>query len=161
MVADLPGLISGASEGAGLGHLFLRHLSRTRLLLHIVDVSTLDPEIDPVTAAVEEIHTITEELRLYSPELNKKPRWLVLNKMDMIDEPDALRQAIIERLDWDGPVFSISALTGAGTKEITLKIQSWLDAQRREELEQQERAAGTYVESDPRFDENRQNIDDN
>lgn len=160
VVADLPGLISGASEGAGLGHLFLRHLSRTRLLLHIVDVSTLDPEIDPVEAAIEEIHTITEELRLYSPDLNEKPRWLVLNKLDMVDGSEALRDAIIKRLNWTGPVFAISALTGAGTKELTLKIQSWLDEERRIELEEQEKAAGTYIENDPRFDEGRQNIDE-
>lgn len=159
VVADLPGLISGASEGAGLGHLFLRHLSRTRLLLHIVDVSTLDPDVDPVEAAVEEINTIIEELRLYSPELQEKPRWLVLNKLDMVAEPEALRDAIIQRLDWKEPVFAISALTGQGTKEITFKIQSWLDEQRRAELEEQEKAADTYVEADPRFDENRQNID--
>ncbi|HLS42011.1 MAG TPA: GTPase ObgE [Paenalcaligenes sp.] len=159
VVADLPGLISGASEGAGLGHLFLRHLSRTRLLLHIVDVSTLDPELDPVDEAITQINAIVEELRLYSPELNDKPRWLILNKLDMVEDPDALRQAIIQRLGWEGPVFSMSALTGAGTKEITLKVQEWLDNQRRLELEAQEKLAGTYIERDPRFDESRQNID--
>src|SRR5690554_3377694 len=103
VIADLPGLISGASEGAGLGHLFLRHLSRTRLLLHIVDVSNLDPEVDAVDKAAAEIEEIVEELRLYSPELYKKPRWLALNKLDMVEDPEGFKQQLLERIKWTGP----------------------------------------------------------
>ena len=87
MVADIPGLIEGASEGAGLGHLFLRHLARTRVLLHLVDVSTPDPDADPVEQAVIDARAIVEELRRYDPELADKPRWLVLNKLDMVADP--------------------------------------------------------------------------
>lgn len=155
VIADIPGLIEGASEGAGLGHLFLRHLTRTRLLLHILDVSTLDPEIDVVEKAVTEARAIVEELRLYSEELYEKPRWLILNKLDMVDNPEELKARLIEELQWEGPVFSISALTGAGTQELVFKIQEWLDQQRLAEQEAQDRAAGTYVHSDPRFDESR------
>ena len=87
VVADIPGLIEGASEGAGLGHLFLRHLARTRVLLHLVDVSTPDPDADPVEQAVIDARAIVEELRRYDPELADKPRWLVLNKLDMVADP--------------------------------------------------------------------------
>src|SRR5690606_14798704 len=82
VVADIPGLIEGASEGAGLGHLFLRHLSRTRVLLHLVDVVGLDPDQDPVQVAAQNVRAIAEELRKYDAELHAKPRWLVLNKLD-------------------------------------------------------------------------------
>lgn len=159
VVADLPGLIEGASEGAGLGHLFLRHLSRTRLLLHIVDVSTLDADIDPVEAALEQIQVITSELNLYSEELGDKPRWLALNKLDMVDDPDALRAELVKRLDWKAPIYGISALTGLGTEDLVRDIQNWLDEQRRQQQEAEEKAAGTFVQADPRFDEKRQNID--
>lgn len=159
VVADLPGLIAGASEGAGLGHLFLRHLSRTGLLLHIVDVSSFDPEVDPVDAAVEQIETITDELLRYSSDLKDKPRWLVLNKMDMVTDPEALQAAITQRLDWQNPVFRISALSGDGTQELCLRIQSWLDTTRQAAKEQAEQAAADYTPTDPRFDDTRQNID--
>ncbi|NHC60404.1 GTPase ObgE [Paenalcaligenes suwonensis] len=159
VIADLPGLIEGASEGAGLGHLFLRHLSRTRLLLHIVDVSTLDQDVDPVEAALEQIQVITAELNLYSEELGDKPRWLALNKLDMVDDPESLRQELIKRLDWKAPIYGISALTGQGTEDLVRDIQNWLDEQRRLQQEADEKAAGTFVEPDPRFDEKRQNID--
>ena len=159
VIADLPGLIEGASEGAGLGHLFLRHLSRTRLLLHIVDVSTLDQDIDPVEAALEQIQVITAELNLYSEELGDKPRWLALNKLDMVDDPESLRKELIKRLDWKAPIYGISALTGQGTEDLVRDIQNWLDEQRRLQQEADEKAAGTFVEADPRFDEKRQNID--
>ena len=155
VVADLPGLIEGASEGAGLGHLFLRHLTRTRLLLHILDVSSLDPDEDVVAKAVGEARAIVEELRLYSEELYAKPRWLVLNKLDMVDNAEELKTRLLEELAWEGPVFSISALTGAGTQELVLKIQDWLDKQRIAEQEAQDRAAGTFIHDDPRFDESR------
>lgn len=159
VIADLPGLISGASEGAGLGHLFLRHLSRTRLLLHIVDVSNLDPEIDALDKAAEEIETIVEELRLYSPELYDKPRWLALNKLDMVSDPDAFKAQLIERIQWKGPVFGISALTGQGTQQLVLNMQSWLDQQKAEEQRIADEAAADFEPDDPRFKPNRQNID--
>lgn len=159
VIADLPGLISGASEGAGLGHLFLRHLSRTRLLLHIVDVSSLDPEVDAVAKAAAEIEEIVEELRLYSPELYKKPRWLALNKLDMVEDPEGFKQQLLERIQWTGPVFSISALTGQGTQQLVFKMQEWLDQQKAEEQRLADEAAVDYEPSDPRFKPNRQNID--
>lgn len=159
VIADLPGLISGASEGAGLGHLFLRHLSRTRLLLHIVDVSNLDPEVDAVDKAAAEIEEIVEELRLYSPELYKKPRWLALNKLDMVEDPEGFKQQLLERIKWTGPVFSISALTGQGTQQLVFKMQEWLDQQKAEEQRVADEAAVDYEPSDPRFKPNRQNID--
>lgn len=159
VIADLPGLISGASEGAGLGHLFLRHLSRTRLLLHIVDVSSLDPEVDAVDKAAAEIEEIVEELRLYSPELYKKPRWLALNKLDMVEDPEGFKQQLLERIKWTGPVFSISALTGQGTQQLVFKMQEWLDQQKAEEQRVADEAAVDYEPSDPRFKPNRQNID--
>ncbi|HUH41418.1 MAG TPA: GTPase ObgE, partial [Castellaniella sp.] len=87
VIADIPGLIEGASEGAGLGHLFLRHLSRTRVLLHILDVYSPDPDIDACAQAANDARAILLELQRYSPELYEKPRWLVLNKLDMVDDP--------------------------------------------------------------------------
>ena len=112
VVADLPGLIEGASEGAGLGHLFLRHLQRTRLLLHVVDMAPFDDSIDVVVQA----RAIVNELKKYDQALYRKPRWLVLNKLDMV--PEAERQArvkdVVRRLRFKGPVFEISALTHQG-----------------------------------------------
>lgn len=159
VIADLPGLIEGASEGAGLGHLFLRHLSRTRLLLHIVDVSNLDPEIDTLEKAVTDVETIVDELRLYSADLYDKPRWLVLNKIDMVADADAFMQQLIVRLDWQGPVFGISALTGEGTKQLVQKVQSHLDQQQADTQQAEEEAAADFEPDDPRFKPNRQNID--
>ncbi len=124
VIADIPGLIEGAAEGAGLGHRFLRHLQRTRLLLHLVDVYPFDPSRDPV----QEAKAIIEELRKYDPELHRKPRWLVLNKLDMID-PDARDQVVarlVDGLDWHGPVFAISALTGEGCRALCLAVWQYL-----------------------------------
>src|SRR5690606_28999083 len=117
VVADIPGLIEGASEGAGLGHLFLRHLARTRVLLHLVDIASPDPDTDPIGQAVADARAIVEELRRYDPELAAKPRWLVLNKLDMVADPDAARQRFVELFDWQGPVFAISGLNGDGTQD--------------------------------------------
>ena len=119
VVADIPGLIEGAAEGAGLGIQFLKHLARTRLLLHLVDVLPPD-ESDPV----EEARAIVRELEKYSPELGAKERWLVLNKIDLIpeDEREAHCQAIIEGLDWQGPVFRIAALSKLGTDPLCQRI---------------------------------------
>ncbi len=112
VVADIPGLIEGAAEGAGLGHLFLRHLQRTHLLLHLVDFAPFDDSIDPVLQA----RAIAAELKKYDLGLHAKPRWLVLNKIDMVpaEEREQRVKAFVRRLRWKGPVFEISALTHAG-----------------------------------------------
>ncbi|MDS1140334.1 GTPase ObgE [Pusillimonas sp. SM2304] len=155
VIADIPGLIEGASEGAGLGHLFLRHLSRTRVLLHLVDVSSPDPSIDPVEQATKDARAIVEELRLYDNDLYEKPRWLVLNKLDMVDHPDEVKQRMCDALGWTGPVFGISALTGDGAQELTWRLQEWLDAERERSNIAQDKAEGTYIADDPRFDDTR------
>jgi len=116
VVADIPGLIEGAAEGAGLGHHFLRHLQRTRLLWHVIDVAPLDSDVDPVAQA----RAVLEELRKYDVALYKKPRWLVLNKVDMVPaaQRDALTRSIVRRLRWKGPVFAVSALAREGLKPL-------------------------------------------
>ena len=125
VVADIPGLIAGAAEGAGLGHQFLRHLSRTGLLLHLIDVAPYSEDQDPVRDA----KAIIAELRKYDPSLHRKPRWLVLNKIDLI--PEAKRAEIIKRilkgLRWRGPHFSISSLTGEGCQQLIYAIMEALE----------------------------------
>jgi GTP-binding protein len=120
VVADIPGLIEGASEGAGLGHQFLRHLQRTRLLLHIVDAAPFDEAVDPVVQA----RAIVAELKKYDPALHAKPRWLVFNKLDMVpqDEREALVKGWVRRLRYKGPVFAISALARDGLQPLVEKI---------------------------------------
>jgi GTPase len=126
VVADIPGLIEGAAEGAGLGHQFLRHLQRTRLLLHIVDLAPLDPAADPVRDA----KAIVEELRRYDEALHAKPRWLVLNKLDLVpaDERERRVKAFVRALRWKGPVYAIAAISGDGCRPLVFAIQDWLDA---------------------------------
>ena len=116
VVADIPGLIEGASEGAGLGHLFLRHLQRTHLLLHLVDFAPFDDTVDPVAQA----RAIVAELKKYDQALYDKPRWLVLNKIDMVPAEDRERRVkdFVKRLKWKGPVFQISALTREGCEPL-------------------------------------------
>jgi GTP-binding protein len=160
VVADIPGLIEGASEGAGLGHLFLRHLSRTRVLLHLVDVAGLDPDQDPVEVAAHNVRAIAEELRKYDAELHAKPRWLVLNKLDMVNDPQDIQQRLCKQLQWDGPVFAISALSGDGTQALIWALQDYLDAEKGREMAEQDKAAEAYVPEDPRFDESRRNLND-
>ncbi|MCD6046939.1 MAG: obgE [Gammaproteobacteria bacterium] len=125
VIADIPGLIEGAAEGAGLGIQFLKHLERTRLLLHLVDVSPLDGS-DPVDSA----KIIVRELEKYSETLAQKPRWLVLNKIDQVleDEVEERCAEIIKGLDWDGPVFYISALKGEGTQSLCYAIMDFLSS---------------------------------
>ena len=126
VVADIPGLIEGAAEGAGLGHQFLRHLQRTRLLLHLVDIEPPDPAADPVADA----RAIAKELEKYDPQLAAKPRWLVLNKLDLVpeDEREARSKAFVKALRWTEPVFGISAISGDGCRALIFAIQDWLDA---------------------------------
>ncbi|MHB8495379.1 MAG: Obg family GTPase CgtA [Casimicrobiaceae bacterium] len=125
VVADIPGLIEGAAAGAGLGHQFLRHLQRTRLLLHLVDIAPLDPDANPVGDA----RAIVEELRKYDPALHDKPRWLVLNKLDLVPEAEreARTKAFVRKYRWKGRWFGISAIDGGGCRELTFAIQAWLD----------------------------------
>jgi GTP-binding protein len=129
VIADIPGLIEGAAEGAGLGHQFLRHLQRTRLLLHLVDLSPRWEGGDPV----REARAIVEELKKYDPALYEKPRWLVLNKLDMVDEGerDAVVAKFVADYGWEGPVFGISALDGTGCGALTYAVMDYLDTQAR------------------------------
>ncbi|MDM0007338.1 GTPase ObgE [Variovorax sp. J22G73] len=127
VVADLPGLIEGAAEGAGLGHLFLRHLQRTRLLLHVIDMAPFDDNVDPVAQA----KAIVGELKKYDAALYEKPRWLVLNKLDMVpDEERAARvKDVVKRLRFKGPVFEISALTREGCEHLVQAVYQQVKAQ--------------------------------
>ncbi len=127
VMADIPGLIEGAAEGAGLGIQFLKHLSRTRILLHLVDISPYGGSGDPI----DDARKIIVELAKYSEELLAKDRWLVLNKIDQLpeDERQARCQEVIDGLDWQGPVFYISALSGIGTQELIYKIMDYIEAQ--------------------------------
>jgi GTP-binding protein len=124
VIADIPGLIEGASEGAGLGIRFLKHLARTRLLLHLVDMAPLDGS-DPADAA----EVILRELDKFSPALTRRDRWLVLNKADQLleEEREERVRQVVERLDWKGPVFVISALESEGTEALSQAIMRYLD----------------------------------
>ncbi len=126
VVADIPGLIEGAADGAGLGHQFLRHLTRTRLLLHIVDIAPADPDADPAADA----KAVVAELARYDAALHAKPRWLVLNKLDLVpeDERAAKVKAFVRRYRWKGPVHAIAAISGDGCRPLVYAIQEWLDA---------------------------------
>jgi GTP-binding protein len=126
VIADVPGLIEGAAEGAGLGHQFLKHLQRTHLLLHLVDIAPFDEGVVPVAEA----KAIAGELRKYDEQLYKKPRWLILNKADLLDAEIANKRvkAIIKGLKWKGPYFMISAMKGNGCRELTFAIMDHLDA---------------------------------
>jgi len=137
VMADVPGLIEGASEGAGLGLRFLKHLTRTRLLFHVVDVAPFD-ESDPVEAAEAIIHELGE----FSPALAELPRWLVLNKLDLLpeEEREAKADEIVRRLGWEGPVFRISAISADGTDALVQAAHRWLTEQRRLENEDEEAA---------------------
>ena len=125
VMADIPGLIEGAAEGAGLGIRFLKHLQRTRVLLHLVDMAPLDPEADPVKDA----RSIVAELKKFSKELATKPRWLVINKSDLLppDEAEKKAKAIVRSLRHKGPWFLISGVTGSGTRELTESVMRFLE----------------------------------
>src|SRR4051812_4793631 len=129
VIADIPGLIEGAAEGAGLGHQFLRHLQRTRLLLHIVDLAPLDEGADPVKDA----KAIVGELKKYDVELFNKPRWLVMNKADLLEPAEAKKRAaaLVKKLRWTKPCFVISGLNKEGTRELTFKVMDFLEKERK------------------------------
>lgn len=129
VIADVPGLIEGAAEGAGLGHQFLRHLSRTRLLLHLVDIAPFDESVNPL----QEARAIVEELRKYDEELYNKPRWLVLNKIDMLENAKERADKFVKDYGWDGRIFAISAINGNGCRELTYAIMEHLESVRAEE----------------------------
>ena len=140
VVADIPGLIEGAAEGAGLGHQFLRHLQRTRLLLHLVDMAPFDDSIDPVAQA----KAIVKELKKYDPALHSKPRWLILNKMDMVDSDrrSALVHDFVKRMRSKAPVFEISGLTREGLEPLLKAIYKHVAASKN----------APQAPVDPRFD---------
>ena len=125
LMADIPGLIEGAAHGAGLGIQFLRHLRRTRLLLHLVDIQPLDEHRDPV----EDVRTLLHELEQFDDSLADKPRWLVLNKTDLLldEEQDRLCSDIVSRLDWHGPVYRISAAAGKGTRQLVADVMNYIE----------------------------------
>ena len=168
VMADIPGLIEGAAEGAGLGHRFLKHLSRTGLLLHVVDLAPFDETVNPA----EEALAIINELRKYDEELYDKPRWLVLNKLDMLDEEEAQARtaAFLEAIGWDYPkpddrfqfdmetprLFQISALAHQGTQELVHQINQYLTEKKRieaERAEAEQAAANTEIaEQQPKTD---------
>ena len=125
LMADIPGLIGGASEGAGLGIQFLRHLRRTRLLLHLVDIYPMDENEDPV----EHVRTLEKELQAFDTELAQRDRWLILNKIDLMPEAEwrARCADIVQGLGWQGPVYEISAAAGHGTQPLIMDIMAHLD----------------------------------
>lgn len=136
VVADIPGLIEGASQGAGLGIQFLRHLSRTRLLLHVVDVAPLDSRDEPARV----VPLVMKELHAYSADLANRERWLVLNKIDLIgeDERDLVETRIASSLHWQGPVFTVSAATGVGCDALMQAVYAWLDSHPQNDQQQQD-----------------------
>jgi len=123
VIADIPGLIEGAAEGAGLGHQFLRHLARTRLLLHLVDIAPLHEGVDPV----HEAHAILNELKKYDEVLYNKPRWLVLNKLDLLEDREEKVAAFLREFGEHTRHFTISAINGEGCKELTYAIMAHLE----------------------------------
>ena len=146
VVADIPGLIEGASEGAGLGIRFLKHLTRTRLLLHLVDMMPYDG-----STAGENAEVIEQELQKFSPTMAEGDRWLVLNKVDLLpdDEVDARCQEVVDHLNWQGPVFRMSGLASQGTKDLCAGIMDYIDDQRQREAadpELAEQAEGRRME---------------
>jgi GTP-binding protein len=141
VIADIPGLIEGAADGAGLGSLFLRHVQRTRLLLHLVDMVPMEGGVEALPA--EQVRAIEHELRKYDPAMLEKPRWLVLNKADLMfeDEARALAEQVVAELGWTQPWYLVSALSREGTWPIMLEIQHFFDRLREEQLEAEAEAA--------------------
>lgn len=138
VVADIPGLIEGAAEGAGLGIRFLKHLARTRLLLHVVDIAPLDGE------PADQIDAIADELDRFSPALAEQERWLVFNKIDLLPDQEAAERVeeIVAELGWQGPVFRLSAAAGVGCEELVYALMNAIEERRQREKEDPEYAAG-------------------
>ncbi len=143
VIADIPGLIEGAADGAGLGAQFLRHLQRTRLLLHLVDIAPMaygtedGVSAEGLLSPADQVRALERELERHDPELLDKPRWLVLNKADLLppDEARALAQSIVAELGWEGPWYVVSAIGREGTWPIMLEVQAHLDRQKADALE--------------------------
>ncbi len=153
VIADIPGLIEGAAMGAGLGIKFLKHLMRTRLLLHIVDMLPYDGE------PADQAASIVQELENFSPALGQHERWLVLNKMDLLpeEERESKKQAVIDALQWEGPVYAISAISGEGTQPLVFGIMEYIE-QYREQLEDDEFADEEYERMRRIHEEGRESI---
>jgi GTP-binding protein len=136
VIADIPGLIEGAADGAGLGAQFLRHLQRTRLLLHLVDISPMEGGVEGVSP-IEQVRAIERELEKHDPELLDKPRWLVLNKADLMfeDEAKAAAEKIVAELGWTQPWYLVSALGREGTWPIMTNIMAFFDRQKEDEAQ--------------------------
>lgn len=156
VIADIPGLIEGAADGAGLGIQFLKHLQRTGLLLHIVDLAPFDENVDPV----KEAKALIKELRKYDESLYEKPRWLVLNKLDVLTEDERKKKVkdFVKRFAWKGPVFEISALNREGCEQLVTEIYKYLEEkrtheQRSQETQMKQEAQGilSIDPDDPRF----------
>ncbi|QQP97808.1 Obg family GTPase CgtA [Lysobacter enzymogenes] len=143
VIADIPGLIEGAADGAGLGAQFLRHLQRTRLLLHLVDIAPMEGGVEGLTPA-EQVRAIENELRKHDPELLLKPRWLVFNKSDLLldEEREEVVRATLAELDWQAPWYVVSAIGREGTAPIMREVMAFFDRQREEALEAANAAAG-------------------
>jgi len=148
VIADIPGLIEGAAEGAGLGTQFLKHLQRTRLLLHLVDIApaggVYDEGAEEGVSPADQVRAIERELEKHDPELLNKPRWLVLNKADLLleDEQHAAVKAILAELDWKGPWYLVSAIGREGTWPIMLEVMTFFDRQREAALEAERAGEG-------------------
>ncbi len=138
VVADIPGIIEGAAEGTGLGIRFLKHLARTRLLLHVVDIAPVD-DTDPA----EQVRILARELDAFSPTLAEQERWLVCNKLDLLSDEEGQQRvdALVKALDWDGPVHQISAATGQGCEDLTYALMQTIEARREREAEDADYAA--------------------
>ncbi|MGI9282097.1 MAG: Obg family GTPase CgtA [Endozoicomonas sp.] len=138
VIADIPGLIEGAAEGAGLGIRFLKHLSRCRVLLHLVDVAPFD-ESDPVQVA----NAIVDELKSFSPALAERERWLVLNKLDLLpeDQQKEVCDRVVSELEWEGPVYQVSAISSQGTEKLAQDLMTYIEERNLQESEDAEMAA--------------------
>mgnify|MGYP001492454297 FL=1 len=139
VIADIPGLIEGAAQGAGLGHQFLRHIQRTRVLLHLIDMAPVTSETDEAVIGKQlasDVRTLVKELAAFDPTLKDKPRWLLLNKMDLLQPEQRERRwkAMNRSLRWKGPVYMTSGLTRAGLEDLVQSVQHWLDEQREQEF---------------------------
>jgi len=142
VVADIPGLIEGAAEGAGLGVTFLKHIQRTRILLHLVDVAPFETDVGPIETIVREVRAIEAELAKFDPELLHKPRWLLLNKIDLLpqEEHERRKAAVLAALEWTAPAFLISAIAREGTWPVCQQLMTALEQARAEAIAESEEA---------------------
>ncbi len=156
VVADIPGLIEGASDGAGLGIRFLKHLTRNRILLHVVDLAPLD-ESDPAEAAL----SIVRELERFSPTLAARPRWLVLNKMDLLDDDERVirRDAVVNALNWQGPIYEMAAISRQGTQVLAGDLMTAIESFKSQEQEDDALADAERLVQDRMQQEARERID--